>query len=265
MIAYVQQLGWEGVGVRRPSGAALFAGAIACPAFAFAVLAPRIPGDRSWFVPHGPGLPKRLVLTAMVPVVVLVGQSLIAVRRGQSDIDLFGNRLLEAARSAGRFLAAIANYGLVLLIGVALWPRIARVARGYGLRMVIGLALAALFLLCGESRKDLSFFPIEVFAIVAALNRGRVLSRSNVLLFVALTLIASRLWLPIGSLGDQIDPARFQQWRAASAVTQHRRIHKPKSFVWELLIELAIVIVAFLASRWRGVAPVGAGPAWRVD
>jgi len=249
-IAYVHHLGWLGLGPWRPSPMALLGGALACALFAYAVIAPLIPTAWHWFIPERTRRWRRVGLAVLVPVIVLCAQHLISVRPGQGDLSLFGNGLSDASRLPGLFLVAgIGYYGPLLLIGVLLWPRVARLATEHGPGMAIGLALAALFLLFGESRKDLSFFPLEVFAIVGALDRSYRLDTRTVAILGGLSLVASRLWLPIGTLTSQINtvgmstPAMVRLFASAGVFTT------PRMYGLQLVLELLVGGAMVLAVR----------------
>jgi hypothetical protein len=253
-VAYVHHAGWTQDGLPSHSLFLLAIGALAGSGFAYLVIAPAPRGK--WLLPSASQRPARVLMIMLAVVVAVVGRHLIAVRPGEDDVGVFGGGLLDSARLPGVFLvAAIGWYGPIILLGTLVWRRTVAAASSLGAGGLVGLELAVLYLLFGESRKTLSFLPMIVLAVVLAIDREWSLSRAEVALFTLLSLFASRIWLAMGTAPPPTDRL-LQSWTAQRLGMSTGSLTAPPTYVLQLVLEAAIAVAAchWLQPRRRSPA-----------
>ena len=141
----------------------------------------------------------RVALGAGTFAAILAGQALIAERPGAyDDLGLLKSSIWYSALNPGLFLIVLVGFfGPILALAIVQWPAICRAFHTWG----IGATLVAVFFVASclltESRKLIVLYPFMVFFVVIACER--IAERRWFLpIFLAGSLVASRVWLPIG-------------------------------------------------------------------
>jgi hypothetical protein len=139
-----------------------------------------------------------------IAVVTLVGHAVLtsnssaafAGRAALDPNDIVKTDLLTSITKPGGFLLAhVLFFGPIVAIVAATWFRSVRLARTWGIGLLAVLGLAALYSVAAESRKLVSFVPFVV--VLATEVIAPRLRTWHVVAFGALSLAASKVWLPI--------------------------------------------------------------------
>jgi len=149
--------------------------------------------------------PRRLVLAVGIVVGVLVAGALLTRREGFVTQQLFKDAFWSSTLDPGLFLVVLIGYfGPLLLFLYADLPRVAADAWRLGPGMAGVLGIALLGALLTQPRAITNTLPFLVLAGVLAARRNYPFTARNLLVFLAASVLASRVWLHIGSFGDQI-------------------------------------------------------------
>jgi hypothetical protein len=148
---------------------------------------------------------RRLVLAVGVIAVVLVAGALLTRRSGYVTQQALKDAFWSSTLDPGLFLVLLIGwFGPLLLFLYADLPRVARDAWRLGPGMVGILGIAMLGTLQTQPRIITNTLPFLVLAGVLAARRMYPFSARNLLVFLALSVVLSRVWLHIGSFGDRI-------------------------------------------------------------
>ena len=206
---------------------------------------------------------RRLALALGVIVVALVATSLLARRSGFSAPGLFKDAFWSSTLDPGLFLVVLLGYyGPLLLILLADLPRVAADAWRLGPGMVCMLGIGLLGALLDQPREVIEVYPFLVLAGVLAARRIYSLTRGGILVFLALSLALSRVWLQIGSLG--FDTAKLQQFPAQRYFMATGTWTSPSMYAVQLGAIAVAALTIWLVARGRRPelveAPVGVAP-----
>ena len=148
---------------------------------------------------------RRLALAFGVIAVVLVAGSLLTRRSGFVTQQFAKDAFWSSTLDPGLFLVVLIGwFGPLLLFLYADLPRVAADAWRLGPAMVGILGIALLGALQTQPRIISNTLPFLVLAGVLAGRRLYPFSARNLLVFLALSVVLSRVWLHIGHFGDRI-------------------------------------------------------------
>jgi hypothetical protein len=129
---------------------------------------------------------------------------------GKASFDL-GHRLrftlmTSVAKPGVFFLAAVVLYGPLVLAAALLWRPICRLVHAQGAGLTLAAVLGVLVALCSEERGVMNLYPMLVPFVIAAMDEAR-WPRAAYWLLGVLTVVSSKIWLPINSGPFTADPA----------------------------------------------------------
>jgi hypothetical protein len=138
------------------------------------------------------------LLAAAVFLAVKGIQTLLS--NGKSAYGL-GHRLrftlmTSVAKPGVFFLAAVVLYGPLVLAAAFLWRPICRLVHGQGVGLTLCAIAGVLLGLCSEERGVMNLYPMLVPFVLLAMQEAR-WPRASYWLLGVLTVISSKLWLPI--------------------------------------------------------------------
>jgi hypothetical protein len=149
---------------------------------------------------------------ALLAAVVFLAAKGIQARlsNGKVAFDL-GHRLrftlmTSVAKPGVFFLAAVVLYGPLVLAAVLLWRPVCRLVHAQGMGLTLAAVLGVLVALCSEERGVMNLYPMLVPFVIAAMDEAR-WPRAAYWLLGGLTLVSSKIWLPINSGPFTADPA----------------------------------------------------------
>jgi hypothetical protein len=121
---------------------------------------------------------------------------------GKSAFDL-GHRLrftlmTSVAKPGVFFLAAVVLYGPLVLAAAFLWRPICRLIHAQGVGPTLCAVAGVLLGLCSEERGAMNLYPMLVPFVLLAMQGAR-WPRASYWLLGVLTVVSSKLWLPINS------------------------------------------------------------------
>ena len=141
----------------------------------------------------GPWLATLLVALVKAAQVALAS----AAAPGESQRNVVSVMIWSAAVKPAAFLVAHAVfYGPLVIVALLYWPRVAAAARRAGAGMTAALAFALPITIASESRQLVNFVPLFVPFVAQAVVERR-WTRRDYLVFVALAVVGSKVWLRI--------------------------------------------------------------------
>jgi hypothetical protein len=156
---------------------------------------------------------RRLALALGTIAIVLVAAHSIAQRPGFAVSDLSKNAFWSTTLDPGLFGVVFVGYfGPLLLLLFADLPRAAGDAWRLGPAMAVVVALALGGALATQPREIIDMLPFLLIPGVLAARRLIGLSTAAILVFLGLSLVLSRIWLPIGAIST--DLSKLQQFPA---------------------------------------------------
>jgi hypothetical protein len=146
-----------------------------------------------------------------VVVALLVKGSQFWLTHGKTSFYGLGHRLrftlmTGVAKPGVFFVAAVVLYGPLVLAAVFLWRPICRLIHVQGVGLTLCAILGVLLGLCSEERGVMNLYPVLVPFVIAAMDEAP-WPRSAYWLLGGVTLLSSKLWLPINSGPFTADPA----------------------------------------------------------
>jgi hypothetical protein len=160
----------------------------------------------------GHWLRRLLTWDALLAAAVFLAARAIQARlsNGKPSFDL-GHRLrftlmTSIAKPGVCFLAAVVLYGPLVLAAAFLWRPICRLVHAQGMGLTLVAVLGVLVALCSEQRGVMNLYPMLVPFVVAAMDEAR-WPRAAYWLLGVLTVLSSKIWLPINSGPFTADPA----------------------------------------------------------
>jgi hypothetical protein len=236
-----------------PLGGAFWLSAIVASVIVFAGLL--------WLVPvlergrlrelAGSLLHYRTLVAAGVVAAVLVGQALLATRASAVDQGaVFRSSLWYSASDPAIFLVTAIGYlGPLLVLAALRWRDVCRAAHSLGPGATLAMALFVVSLLGAEPRKLIVFYPLLVLVAVSGM---RDLASRRWLLpgFAAVSLLLSRIWLPIGKFGIQsLQSFPAQRYFMSSGIWTSNGMYLAQ------LAAVAVLAAAFALLLRGGFAP----------
>ena len=198
-------------------------------------------------VPYLRALTIRRTALAIVAAGALVAARMWWIDRVRTDMIGIDLRAIQHVIAGLALRAPLAHvvfhvvyFGPVVLLAIAYWPRVARTAASWGPGAVIALGLFVLNATTTESRTLNHLMPLVIVLVFDSTEW----SRGRALVFAALALAWSKLWLPIGYTDAQHSFRYMMQqgpWAANSA------------YLWQLVA--AAVTAAVLTLAWRSSTP----------
>ncbi len=93
-----------------------------------------------------------------------------------------------------------------MLAAAFLWRRVCRLTHERGVGLTLAAVMGVLLALCSEERGVMNLYPFLVTFVLAAMEEAR-WPRAAYWLLGGLTVVSSKLWLPINSGPFTADPA----------------------------------------------------------
>ncbi|MCC6177238.1 MAG: hypothetical protein IT305_18185 [Chloroflexi bacterium] len=142
---------------------------------------------------------RRLGAIGVMLGAIWYAQVSLALPGGYREADVFPHMMLLSVIEPGAFFVSHAVFfGPVVVLTALLWPAVCRSAASLGLGLLIVLAATVVLSLGSESRRLFNFVPVAVALTAMAADR-RGWRGVDVVLFGTMSLVASKIWLPIGS------------------------------------------------------------------
>ncbi len=196
--------------------------------------------------------PGRLLLAVGVLAAVLICAALIARRPGFSATMLSKDAIWSSTLDPGLFLVLLIGYwGPLMIAVIADLPRVAADSWRLGPAMAAAVAVALLGALMTQPREISDAFPFLLLPGVLAFRRLWGLSDAAIVAFVAISLLMSRIWLPIGHLST--DLTKLQQFPAQAYYMAAGPWTPLSSYAIQLAALVAIAIAMWLLARRLGV------------
>jgi hypothetical protein len=197
---------------------------------------------------------RRLLLAFAVIAVVVIAAGLIARRPSSVESGLLGESLWSTTLDPGLFLVIlIGYYGPLLLLLFADLPRAARDVW----RLGPGIAAITLLTLGGalatQPREIVDALPFLLLPGVLAARRIFGLSDLAILVFFWLSLLLSRVWLPIGNLST--DLSKLQQFPAQNYFMAAGPWTPPSTYAIQLAALILIAGAMWLVARTQSPEP----------
>jgi len=200
----------------------------------------------------------RVAVAAALIVAVLITAELIARRAGFVASDLFRDALWSTTLDPGLFLVVLVGYyGPIFLLLFADFPRVAADAWRLGPGMVGVLGVALLSALLSQPREVIEVFPFVVLAGVLAARRIYPQSGLAIAVFLVLSLVLSRVWLQVGSIG--FDTTRLQEFPAQRYFMATGTWTSPTMYAVQLVAVAIVAAVLWLVARRGRRAEAAAG------
>jgi hypothetical protein len=199
---------------------------------------------------------RRLALAIGVLAGVLIAAAAIARRPGFDTAGLLEEGFWSSTLDPGLFLVLfVGYYGLLMLALLADLPRAAADSwrLGPAMAMIVGGCLLAALLT--QPREISDAYAFLVLPGVLAFRRLFGFSTSAILTFLGLSLLLSRIWLPIGDLGT--DLAKLTEFPAQSYYMAAGPWTAPSMWAAQLVGVAAVGAAMWLLTRGRRSGGVG--------
>lgn len=193
---------------------------------------------------------RRFLLAIAVLAGVLIAASAIARRPGYSASGLLEEAFWSSSLDPGIFVVLfIGYYGLLLLALLADLPRAAADSWRLGPAMAAIVGGALLAALLTQPREISDAYAFLVLPGVLAFRRLFGFSKAAILAFFGLSVVLSRIWLPIGNLGN--DLGRLTEFPAQAYYMAAGPWTPPSMYAVQLAAIGAIGALMWLATRRR--------------
>ncbi len=198
---------------------------------------------------------RRLLLAVAVLGGVLIAASAIARRPGFSAGGLLEEAFWSSSLDPGLFIVLfVGYYGLLMLALLADLPRAAADSWRLGPAMAAIVGGALLAALLTQPREISDAYAFLVLPGVLAFRRLFGFSKVSILTFLGLSIVLSRIWLPIGNLSN--DLGKLTEFPAQAYYMAAGPWTPPSMYAVQLAGIGAIGAVMWLATRRRRSAEV---------
>lgn len=119
--------------------------------------------------------------------------------------------LICSIRPLEFLVMAVIYWGPIFFLAIRFWPKIVQTISSYGPGMITFVSICILFFMETESRSSTDMHPLMVVVIVAALKEVE-LSRAAMGWFTALSVILTKIWIPINKDGKFMEHIYFMNF-----------------------------------------------------